>query len=64
MAFVGGGCDIISPKELTEHYKDSIVIISSDIYRKEMYNQLINLGYPKEQIKRITNFGTIENVNN
>ena len=58
----GGGCDIISPKELTEHYKDSIVIISSDIYRKEMYNQLINLGYPREQIKRITIWGTIEDI--
>ena len=51
---------VISPKKLFEEYHDdSIVIIGSDLYNKEIYIQLLNGGYPKDKIY----FYKTENIN-
>lgn len=44
------GIPVISVDEFIENYRDSILIICSDIYGKEMYDQVVSKKYPEENI--------------
>lgn len=44
------GIQVLSIDELVRDYKDAIVIICSLIYRKEIYSQLLERDYPRENI--------------
>lgn len=44
------GINIISPDELVDNYKNCLVIIASRLYFKEMYDQLLAMKFPKENI--------------
>ena len=41
---------IISPEELINDYKDSIVIIGSRFYKRDIYNQLLSMNYPIDRV--------------
>ena len=43
------GIDIISPEEAIK-LEESVIIIGSIIYENELYQQIINMGYPKERV--------------
>lgn len=42
--------DIISPEDLIQKYKSSVVVIASSAYGKEIYEQLKGLKFPLEQV--------------
>ncbi len=44
---------IITPKQLVENHKDAVVIVAACYkYNLEMYNQIIKMGFPRENIFR------------
>lgn len=44
------GKKVISFKELEDNYRDSIIVISTRLYHREIYKQLISAGFRENQI--------------
>ena len=47
------GILVISPEELAERHKDAMVIVTTEMYEKEVIAQLLSLGFPECQIVRL-----------
>ncbi len=44
------GCKVISPHQLISHYRDCICIVGSSRYRHDIFEQLLEEGFPKNRI--------------
>lgn len=44
------GLMVISPEQLAERYKDCLVVLGSRVYLEEMYQQLVQMNFPTENI--------------
>lgn len=44
------GYKIISPHELNKNYRNSIVVVGSELYRAQIYEQLCFEGFPRQKI--------------
>lgn len=54
------GLEIISPYMLVEKHKDSFVVVASQDFEREMYQQLLLAEFPKERIFLSSNFGAVQ----
>lgn len=55
------GCKVISPHQLEDQYRDSICIVGSSVYRQDIFEQLLEEGFPLDHIlyPGITTYGIV-----